>query len=954
MASQYRELPLTFEKGLVQEVEESILDDGQASEITNWEPTPQGGLRARNAWSTISTDGLTSPYSVRGFGAIATGTAVAGIVTGPQIVAEEHWPDNAEADAVATKTLTLTSVSAGNVLIAVVTDDSDLTPSVTAGWTQRAVSAGDEQHVKFYTKTAVFSSEDFTYTISQARIRSMDLYEVRYLDSEDPGDKWAAQSDTSGTSGSDNLTVTATDTDGGFALVGYLYNGGTPNTSSSGTSGYAAPTLDNANTRTGVSFEDLDQLDGSIQDSGGASWSYTSPSWTPPTAGIIICLFNGYSAGTTTSLSASGNGLTWHSCTDGGELGIHAAASQNFGYVWADASQATGTTGAITISGVNSVNNAMIGTFHFVKAIGGDTTDPFVQQATNEETFAGTSIDGPTFSSALQNGSGVLGLASGAVSSGGSDSAPIAQVGTGDWESTLDSFDLVDSVSAISGGSAPRTFFSRSAYASSSFSPDTKQNWQYDIAGYATEEVSYEIRGSGNAAKTYHDTLTGAGTVVEGFSYLANQEISAKMVVWGYTAPETSADAVDFFIVTALATDSTTYTVYQIQRDAIESGTWEQIDQVTDASSTNEFVSFAQGAGHLIWTASSMSAPRAVEIATTSAFSISDLADLAGRAAVYHKDRMFIAGSAQNPSRVYFSDIGEPTDFTIATDYLDIGGDDGEAIQDLLSVEGLLLIPKTNRSYLVSGSGVESFFNNELPGGTSAPGRTTVRTPFGTVLAGDDDVWVVQGGGVDPLSRPLGSGYTITGVASTAYAQDVALITDTGSANVWRVNLVTGAWSLESVTGDDASCYIVWSLNGRFYYGTNGSTTQVGGTRKLSSLRNVDETTGDTAFSAATGRMALDGPSFHYTPRYLYVQARAQDTSLYNQLRISVTTNINETEPFWQAFDVTETTTRYRMSLAKYKGAEWIKIGFAANSSETASAIDVEKVVLGVDVEAPR
>ena len=35
-------------------------------------------------------------------------------------------------------------------------------------------------------------------------------------------------------------------------------------------------------------------------------------------------------------------------------------------------------------------------------------------------------------------------------------------------------------------------------------------------------------------------------------------------------------------------------------------------------------------------------------------------------------------------------------------------------------------------------------------------------------------------------------------------------------------------------------------------------------------------------------------------------------------------------------------------------GAEWIKISFSADSSATAVAIDVERVVLGVDVEAPR
>lgn len=958
MASSYKEIPLTFEKGLVTEIEESILDTGQASELTNWEATPQGGLRARNAWEEITRDGLTAPYNVRGFGAIATGTAVAGAVSAPVVVQSSVWPDG-DADPVSTKTITLTGVNIGNVLVAIVTDNSDETPTVTGGWTERAVSTGDEEHVKFYTHTADASTEAFTYTITQARIRSVTVHEVKYLDSEDPGTKWASDSVTSGGGGSGTLTVNATDTDGGFGLVGYLYDGGTVDTSDSGTSGWAAASQTNANTRIGVTFEDLDQLDGTVKNNAlDFNITYTSPSWTPPSSGVIVMIglvgSDGSGGADVVTMSVSGNGLTWHDCLDGGELS-YADPGTTYAsavYAWADCSEVVGTTGAITVNvtGSGVANFPSMGC-SFVKAVGADTTDPIVQVDVDTNIAPTTGTEFPSFST-LQDGSGVLSVAwqnHDDTGPAGDNTAPVPTIGVGDFSTEYDALDLDQSLAN------DHTIYARFAYCESSNSPDINTGtWTPNSDNYNTGFAYWEIRGQGNAAKTYKSTLTGAGTAVEGYTYVANKELTGKMVVWGYTPPSVSADTVDFYIVVAVAIDGTTYKVYRIPREEITTGTWEQIDVVTDAISTSELVSFAQGAGHLLWTSSSMGAPRLIELATLSNFNLTDMLALAGRTAVYHKDRMFIAGSSQNPSRVYFSDIGDPNDFTTTTDFLDIGGDDGEAIQDLLSVEGLLLIPKTNRAYLVSGSGVESFFVNELPGGTAATGRSAVRTPFGTILAGTDDIWVVQGGGVDPMSRPLGDGYRITNTASTAYAQDMCLVADSGTNTVWRVNLVTGAWSYESVTGDDAAYFLGWSLNGRLYYGTNESDTQVGGTRQLLSSRNVDATTGDTHFTASTGRLALDGPAFHYTPRYLYLQTRSQDITLYNELRITITTNLNLDTPFEQTIPVTEATQRDRITMARFKGAEWIKIGFECDSSETAAAIDVEKIVLGVDQESPR
>lgn len=439
----------------------------------------------------------------------------------------------------------------------------------------------------------------------------------------------------------------------------------------------------------------------------------------------------------------------------------------------------------------------------------------------------------------------------------------------------------------------------------------------------------------------------GASPVTASFDVGASADNRGTMVL--FDAATSAANPADFFIIIAVTT-TTGYSIYRIPRDEISTGTWELVDSAVCAD-TSAFVSMAVGAGVLVWSASTMDEPRAVILDTLVASDVTDLTGEAGRSVVYHKDRMFVAGAAGTSGRVFFSDIGDPDSYNTVTDYLDIGGDDGEAIEDMISVEGLLLICKTNRLYLVSGSGIESFFVNELPGGSAATGRSAIRTPYGTIVAGPADIWVVQGGSVDPMSRPLGADYAITSLVSTAYAQDSVLVADSATGVTWTVNLVTGAWKKESVQADENAIGHLFSLQGRLYYGVYDSDSEVGGTRRLSSARSYDFV-GGTDFIGATGRVALLGPSVKYTPRWLFVQTRIHDTAYPNVLFVEIESDHGTTTKDVQ---VESTTQRDRIDLpGLHQGSEWIKLTFHASSSAIAGAIDVERVVLGVDVEAPR
>jgi len=88
-----------------------------------------------------------------------------------------------------------------------------------------------------------------------------------------------------------------------------------------------------------------------------------------------------------------------------------------------------------------------------------------------------------------------------------------------------------------------------------------------------------------------------------------------------------------------------------------------------------------------------------------------------------------------------------------------------------------------------------------------------------------------------------------------------------------------------------------------------------------------------------------------YTARYLYMQLRNNDEEHQNVLDIDI---ISDQGTETHAVTVTQEVQRKSISLGKHRGAEWLKIALSSAASPTAGSIDVERVVLGVNTEAPR
>jgi hypothetical protein len=218
---------------------------------------------------------------------------------------------------------------------------------------------------------------------------------------------------------------------------------------------------------------------------------------------------------------------------------------------------------------------------------------------------------------------------------------------------------------------------------------------------------------------------------------------------------------------------------------------------------------------------------------------------------------------------------------------------------------------------------------------------------------GENVIWAVQGGGVDPISRPLGAGYRIAGSAFAGYALDEARILDATLEKIYRVNLVSGSWSTEELDDGENEPHVMFSLAGKYYFGVENSTTQVGAVLSPTNPRAYDTVTGETHYAAKTPQMFMLGPSYKYTPRHLFLQLRRQDDSPAD-LAVTVHSRSGSDARTILGSAIDDDVTRHRLDLGTYRGEPWLQLEFGMTTDVDDDGIDIERMVLGVDVERVR
>lgn len=926
--SQYQEIPTNFQKGLTTSSEESVLIDGQLADLVNLLPEQTGGLRVRGGWRAGVDTGATAyaPYQHRGFGILSEQAL-------PQLQNEWERVGNTHSSTTAI-TVSGMAPTAGNILIIIAESDGGVgtvginTPSgYSLIGTVQAVGSRDARAV--FGKVATGSETSVSVTITATSTTSSS---VRVME-------WTNLSLSSFIENKQSTT--------GPLLV----------TSSAST-----------NTTFGVAFYTVtDVADDDVPTAGGSAVKVGATS-TRTAQSASVLYYETYVTKAVISETFDTvpfGGLQLHAYT----TAIDAINTSDFTQslvvalpgddvdtsvdtaTFANATTFSSTSDATTYTVATTVApslNALAVLFVYHRKAGG-TPDP-ISSVTGTN---GWNVTWTVQPGALTSGEYMMSVVTAQVDSTSAGNV-VVNYGTGNTQTAIRA-DLTvitatanNYISDFSVIGAPIRAVNTASGTATSVAISATGGWQPNEIGLAAVGLA--------TSTTDETTPTSPWTQLTETANADSLNLSTHQA--NDPADVTFALDASYAYITATVMISTGinnngYRLLKIPTDEISSGTWEVLDEDPAHTDNTQGVRIKEGAGALVYTGIGMRFPRIYDKATGVWTDVDDLGEGA-RSLEYHKNRFFYGGTLTHPGRLYFSDLGAGGSVP-ASNFIDIDADDGTAIEDLISVENLLLVVKTNSLWIVSGSGIASFFVTELAGGGGHPGESAVSTPYGTIVADTYTVWVVQGGGIDPISRPIQGDYAITGKVSTAYAFDKAYISDSDSNDVWVCNLVSGAWHRERLDDMDEGIFMVHSYNDQLFFGTrNASICGPLAYRNVGVPERIpDFSPHETTYSWRGPISMLQGPQFKYTPRHIFMQVRrhggikAMDVTVRaggiagtRELNTEITSGIE--------------VSRERLDVGFAAGMSWLQVEATQTCSPGELPYEIERLTLGADTETTR
>lgn len=128
-----------------------------------------------------------------------------------------------------------------------------------------------------------------------------------------------------------------------------------------------------------------------------------------------------------------------------------------------------------------------------------------------------------------------------------------------------------------------------------------------------------------------------------------------------------------------------------------------------------------------------------------------------GKYLCYFHNRVFVAGESANPSRLYWSGLGDPGDWLPPSGgYTTFDPDDGEPITGLGVVGDYLLVFKPNKAYVVFDTDTGGYRQISSEIGCRAH-RSIIETHAGTFfLSSDNEVMATDGSTISHLGNELG------------------------------------------------------------------------------------------------------------------------------------------------------------------------------------------------------
>lgn len=226
-----------------------------------------------------------------------------------------------------------------------------------------------------------------------------------------------------------------------------------------------------------------------------------------------------------------------------------------------------------------------------------------------------------------------------------------------------------------------------------------------------------------------------------------------------------------------------------------------------------------------------------------------------------HRNRLWIANSSAGNSRVNYSALSNPEDWTTSGDagFIDIGKDDGEQITGLASVGPNLVVFKQNSTWIIKNGTPTTFVVQRLSAtiGCVAP-RSVVECESFALYLSNNGVYAVNQNGVALMSYNIQPDFDSMSNATKALASAgrlrsqywLSVDTDADSINDTAIVLdyVYGAWGKYSNKKESV------------YY-TRQDGTLISGGADTDVVRKQDDTENDNG-SAIT--MTYDSPGYEY------------------------------------------------------------------------------------------
>lgn len=401
-------------------------------------------------------------------------------------------------------------------------------------------------------------------------------------------------------------------------------------------------------------------------------------------------------------------------------------------------------------------------------------------------------------------------------------------------------------------------------------------------------------------------------------------------------------------LVAALSSDESAqfYELYRIDRDAVSSGSWSLIGNITGVENSRP-LAFASGASRLL-----VNHPAASTIRMWDGASFTSVASTPeGRALTFHKNRFFSAGTNDTPTRLWWSDIGSATSWP-SNNWLEVGQEDGEPIEDIAPAYDGLLIAKRNSVWYATGTFVGTDFNLErLEGGGAAPGRSICPTPYGAIVAGWDSIWLFTGGPLQDIGEAIETSYHLSGnFVSTAFLNRRVYICDQGNQAMWVYDFNQETWFKEWMVSYSDSPGSIYTYNDMLLSSPKG-----GANAPFISYRRVPAGTRFRDVGQG-GLYRADTPEFFFningpiTPKYLYVQIRQRggDASE-DPMEVYPYYDGVEQDVRWITPQDTQGTYRYRIDV--FGDRVWsVKFAFIHNVGGASDDImDIERVEFEFD-----